>query len=301
MNSEKSTTSASEFLGARRSRLTANTAVVRGGTGVLPSPCSPPTSARLSLSPSFPLPSRGYHFFTPTSPRPRVVPAATCDARIFLLLISRPARSPAVRGCRPRWSPSLRARLTRSPSPVRTPTLSSPPRSTSPAAFPGSDERSRGLLTAGDGEVFSWGRGTFGRLGTGREDDEVVPTAVAPFVTGRPRPRFVAVAAGAYHSLALDGSCSVASLSVSCSVLHPSNFYMSVSRIRRSEKRLLRRKRERDVEMCWIERNVYREVSITVNLIKKYESRTPDKNERGSSCVALRIVNGYCVLQIRQM
>jgi hypothetical protein len=229
----------------------------------LPSSCSPPTSARLSLSPSFPLPSRGYHFFTPTCPRSRVVPAATCDACIFLHLISRPARSPAVRGCRPRWSPSLRARPTRSPSPVRTPTLSSPPRSTSPAGFPGSDETSRGLLTAGDGEVFSWGRGTFGRLGIGREDDEVVPTAVAPFVTGRSRPRFVAVAAGAYHSLALDGSCSVASSSFQFLSVSIASF------ARELEVKKIVTQKMREVEMCWTERNVCREVSITVNLIKK--------------------------------
>lgn len=58
------------------------------------------------------------------------------------------------------------------------------------------------------------GQGPVRRLGTGREDDELVPTAVAPAVGttgGRPRPRFVAVAVGAYHSLALDGSCSVTS------------------------------------------------------------------------------------------
>lgn len=65
--------------------------------------------------------------------------------------------------------------------------------------------------------MFSWGRGMFGRLGTGREDDELVPRAVAPVVSGRARPKFVGVAAGAYHSLALDGSYSVAlSSSVSC-------------------------------------------------------------------------------------
>ena len=52
------------------------------------------------------------------------------------------------------------------------------------------------------------GRGTFGRLGTGREADEHVPTAVA-VGGGRQRPRFAAVATGAYHSLALDGWCSV--------------------------------------------------------------------------------------------
>ena len=65
---------------------------------------------------------------------------------------------------------------------------------------------------AGNGEVYSWGRGTFGRLGTGREADEHVPTAVVPAVAvggGRQRPRFAAVATGAYHSLALDGWCSV--------------------------------------------------------------------------------------------
>jgi hypothetical protein len=51
--------------------------------------------------------------------------------------------------------------------------------------------------------MFSWGRGTFGRLRTSREDDEVVPTVVAPFIAGRSRTMFVAVAVGAYHSLAL--------------------------------------------------------------------------------------------------
>ncbi|XP_062206732.1 ultraviolet-B receptor UVR8-like isoform X1 [Phragmites australis] len=63
------------------------------------------------------------------------------------------------------------------------------------------------LALTGDGEVYSWGRGMFGRLGTGREDDVLVPAAVAPAVAvagGNARPRFVAAAAGAYHSLALD-------------------------------------------------------------------------------------------------
>jgi alpha-tubulin suppressor-like RCC1 family protein len=61
---------------------------------------------------------------------------------------------------------------------------------------------------AGNGEVYSWGRGTFGRLGTGREADVHVPTAVVPAAAvggAGQRPRFAAVAAGAYHSLALDG------------------------------------------------------------------------------------------------
>lgn len=86
------------------------------------------------------------------------------------------------------------------------------------------------LALTGDGNVYSWGRGTFGRLGTGKEDDELSPvrvefdtwrksettaatTAAAAsdddVVQGKSeRPRFVGVAAGAYHSLALqdDGS-----------------------------------------------------------------------------------------------
>ncbi|VAH63771.1 unnamed protein product [Triticum turgidum subsp. durum] len=70
------------------------------------------------------------------------------------------------------------------------------------------------LALTSNGELYSWGRGTFGRLGTGREADVHVPTAVVPAVAaapaaGRQRPRFTAVAAGAYHSLALDGSCSM--------------------------------------------------------------------------------------------
>ncbi|XP_037406582.1 ultraviolet-B receptor UVR8-like isoform X1 [Triticum dicoccoides] len=65
------------------------------------------------------------------------------------------------------------------------------------------------LALTSNGELYSWGRGTFGRLGTGCEADVHVPTAVVPAVAaapaaGRQRPRFTAVAAGAYHSLALD-------------------------------------------------------------------------------------------------
>lgn len=61
---------------------------------------------------------------------------------------------------------------------------------------------------AGNGEVYSWGRGMFGRLGTGREADAHVPAVAAPAAV-RQRPRFTTVTAGAYHNLTLDGSCSM--------------------------------------------------------------------------------------------
>ncbi|KAG0494292.1 hypothetical protein HPP92_005286 [Vanilla planifolia] len=68
------------------------------------------------------------------------------------------------------------------------------------------------LALTGDGSVFSWGRGTFGRLGTGKDADELSPVRVSftPEIgaTKAPDPKFVGIAAGAYHSLALqdDGS-----------------------------------------------------------------------------------------------
>uniref|UniRef100_A0A1D1Y8M3 Putative E3 ubiquitin-protein ligase HERC2 n=1 Tax=Anthurium amnicola TaxID=1678845 RepID=A0A1D1Y8M3_9ARAE len=74
------------------------------------------------------------------------------------------------------------------------------------------------IALTGDGSVFAWGRGTFGRLGTGKEVDELYPVPVrfdlsekgsVTSVGGeRGKPRFVAIAAGAYHCLALqdDGS-----------------------------------------------------------------------------------------------
>lgn len=65
------------------------------------------------------------------------------------------------------------------------------------------------LALTGDGYVYSWGRGMFGRLGTGFESDELFPVRVK-FKDPKPEKRlkFVGVAAGAYHSLALadDGS-----------------------------------------------------------------------------------------------
>lgn len=64
------------------------------------------------------------------------------------------------------------------------------------------------VAIAGDGCVFSWGRGMFGRLGTGSEADELFPVRVNFDCPGRSkeeRLKFVGVAAGAYHSLALAG------------------------------------------------------------------------------------------------
>ncbi|KNA24437.1 hypothetical protein SOVF_015840 [Spinacia oleracea] len=68
------------------------------------------------------------------------------------------------------------------------------------------------LALSGDGKVYSWGRGTFGRLGNGSESDENFPVPIKWENGGDLQieecPNFVGVAAGAYHSLALadDGS-----------------------------------------------------------------------------------------------
>ncbi|MBA0673917.1 hypothetical protein Goari_015540 [Gossypium aridum] len=61
------------------------------------------------------------------------------------------------------------------------------------------------LALSGDGYVYSWGRGMFGRLGTGSESDEIFPVRVK---FQNSELKLIAVAAGAYHSLALadDGS-----------------------------------------------------------------------------------------------
>lgn len=55
---------------------------------------------------------------------------------------------------------------------------------------------------AGDGYVYSWGRGMFGRLGTGSESDELLPVRVK---FQNSELKLIAVATGAYHSLALAG------------------------------------------------------------------------------------------------
>lgn len=67
------------------------------------------------------------------------------------------------------------------------------------------------LALTGDGSLYSWGRGTFGRLGTGKEADEFIPVPVEFGSSGESvekRIKYVGIAAGAYHSLALadDGS-----------------------------------------------------------------------------------------------
>jgi len=60
------------------------------------------------------------------------------------------------------------------------------------------------IALTGDGCVYSWGRGMFGRLGTGKESDELVPVLVEfPNQAEGDRIRIVGVAAGAYHSLAV--------------------------------------------------------------------------------------------------
>lgn len=59
--------------------------------------------------------------------------------------------------------------------------------------------------------MYSWGRGTFGRLGTGSEEDQNMPVRVRFFGSDEEREEkfeIVGVAAGAYHSLALAGSIS---------------------------------------------------------------------------------------------
>ncbi|CAL9116224.1 unnamed protein product [Musa textilis] len=78
------------------------------------------------------------------------------------------------------------------------------------------------LALTADGSVFSWGRGTFGRLGTGKDVDELFPVPVASCGASSqrkrgglkaPLPNFVGIAAGAYHSLALRGYIKTCTLS----------------------------------------------------------------------------------------
>ena len=60
------------------------------------------------------------------------------------------------------------------------------------------------MLLVGDGRVYSWGRGMFGRLGTGAESDELFPVRVK-LGSEEENLKVVAIAAGSYHSLALAG------------------------------------------------------------------------------------------------
>ncbi|KAL0318384.1 UNVERIFIED_CONTAM: putative E3 ubiquitin-protein ligase HERC2 [Sesamum angustifolium] len=65
------------------------------------------------------------------------------------------------------------------------------------------------LALTADGKVYSWGRGTFGRLGTGSEEDRHFPVRVSFFGSDDEREdklKIVGIAAGAYHSLALADS-----------------------------------------------------------------------------------------------
>ncbi|KAL9274890.1 Ultraviolet-B receptor UVR8-like protein [Drosera capensis] len=62
------------------------------------------------------------------------------------------------------------------------------------------------LALTGDGRVYSWGRGTLGRLGTGSDySDQLFPVPVS----AGEDVKFVGVAAGSYHSLALADDASV--------------------------------------------------------------------------------------------
>ncbi|KAM7459356.1 hypothetical protein LguiA_036350 [Lonicera macranthoides] len=65
------------------------------------------------------------------------------------------------------------------------------------------------LALTGDGRVYSWGRGTFGRLGTGSEGDELVPVRVKFDFKGQDKLNIVGISAGAYHSLALADNGSI--------------------------------------------------------------------------------------------
>ncbi|XP_014498590.1 ultraviolet-B receptor UVR8 isoform X1 [Vigna radiata var. radiata] len=63
------------------------------------------------------------------------------------------------------------------------------------------------LVLTGDGSVYSWGRGMFGRIGSGSEKDELFPVQLK-FGNANPNGtqdtvKIVGIAAGAYHSLAL--------------------------------------------------------------------------------------------------
>ncbi|XP_031374584.1 ultraviolet-B receptor UVR8 [Punica granatum] len=64
------------------------------------------------------------------------------------------------------------------------------------------------LALSGGGSVNSWGRGMFGRLGNGSENDKPIPVQVDFGFSEEKRLKFVGIAAGSYHSLALadDGS-----------------------------------------------------------------------------------------------
>ncbi|EOA20418.1 hypothetical protein CARUB_v10000727mg [Capsella rubella] len=79
------------------------------------------------------------------------------------------------------------------------------------------------IALTGDGCVYSWGRGMFGRLGTGKESDELVPVRVKfefPDQVAGDGPRIVGIAAGAYHSLAISDDGSVWSWGYNICILY---------------------------------------------------------------------------------
>lgn len=53
--------------------------------------------------------------------------------------------------------------------------------------------------------MYAWGRGLFGRLGTGSEEDGLFPVRVKFDFPQDKRVKIVGIAAGAYHSLCLAG------------------------------------------------------------------------------------------------
>lgn len=85
---------------------------------------------------------------------------------------------------------------------------------------------SHNLVLTGDGFVYAWGKGMFGRLGTGSVTDELLPVKVPIKMDGREKEnpsgntnfdnvkqhqdmKITAIAAGAYHNLALSDEGSV--------------------------------------------------------------------------------------------
>ncbi|KAL3844181.1 hypothetical protein ACJIZ3_001584 [Penstemon smallii] len=80
------------------------------------------------------------------------------------------------------------------------------------------------LALTGDGRVYSWGRGIFGRLGTGSESDQHYPIRINFFgsdVEREEKLKIVGIAAGAYHSLALSDDGSVWGWGYNISILDP--------------------------------------------------------------------------------
>ncbi|CAH8319801.1 unnamed protein product [Eruca vesicaria subsp. sativa] len=86
------------------------------------------------------------------------------------------------------------------------------------------------IALTGDGCVYSWGRGMFGRIGTGGETDELVPARVEFDSSDRTAARIVGIASGAYHSLAVsdDGSVWCWGYNI-CILLSHSGYYFLIA------------------------------------------------------------------------